>query len=149
MKWTVIDPHYSALCGVTRDTTLYTVYFLDLPASDNVMDGFVEYWRRILSDGPRHWNSDWEMLVFEFYAVDGLFTATFETRDRMTQQPGVFKIMAHELTENFALEEWKLLCDAATREPIPTLLAAVQSSHPMTIWGWNYLDGEPLFALDI
>lgn len=164
MEWTISPPHNAALSGTTGNEASYTVHMLTVKKDDPLLEGFVEFWRRILSEGPDFWTGCPEKLWFQFWTDDGIFTAVFTSEDYYHEQPGIYKLISGLICAEYdAIDEdsgedsfdvthdtmmikyWTLFTQAASIAPIPALLKEVRSRCPFKIMGtYCELLEEPL-----
>jgi hypothetical protein len=162
MRWEDSLPrpgiNFGALFGVPASSTLFQVYILRVPAGNPLPVALVEFWRRVLTDGPPQCNSDWDSLVLESWPEAGGFTTAFTRSDLCNDQPPVFKLRSTEMERRwydlpddddaaagvYALEqEWvELLTQAAHSDLIAGLLAKLRSVHQARVWLTNQTRSE-------
>jgi hypothetical protein len=164
MQWTVNEGP-GALAGVTADPTLYTVHLLSVDEADNLGSAFTDLWLRTLVDGPSFWQSDWQILLFEFRPEEGIFTAQFTTRTREQDQPGIFKLRSEQIEREFLglfmsdmeLEQayahfeqrfWEMLEAAGRAEPVRSALAKLRLQRIIPVCGVLF-GSEDYFDLDV
>ena len=161
MEWTVSPPH-RALFSARKDDPLYILHFLQVPKEDPHLEAFVEFWRRLLSEGPGFWTRSPEALWFQFWTDTGQISATFTSDEHMREEPGVFMFSSERIYEEYAeiadseqsdddfsmnhdammMKYWNLFLQAASIEPIPQLLQDARARCPFELIGTYccYLD---------
>ena len=116
-------------------------------------------------EGPSFWESDWQILLFEFRPEDGIVTAQFTTRTRSHDQAGIFKLRSERIEREFLelltsdmefeqayaqLEEnfWEMLQAAGRVEPNRSALAKLRSQRIVPVCG-VLSESDDYFDLDV
>ncbi|WP_020470620.1 hypothetical protein [Zavarzinella formosa] len=101
MRWEDTAPrraiNWGAAAGVPDDSPLYRVCILRVPAADSLPAAFIEFWRRVLTEGPETCSDNWNVLLFQMNLLGGGFTCVFTKRDLNRDEPPVFKFSSESL----------------------------------------------------
>jgi hypothetical protein len=169
MEWSVSAPRPSVFSSITGDQTLYRVHMLSVAEADDLHAAFVEFWRRLLTDGRANCSAEWEVLLFEFWTDAGLLVAVFTDLERRADAPVVFKLSSTEIEREYdglpnvrtswkafsagykrlQSHHWRVLREAASTDPIAALLAEWRQERVIPVWGMNCNDMDSMFRIDV
>jgi hypothetical protein len=139
----------STVAALTGDSATYAVHLLRVAETEDLYAAFAEF----CSDA-------------------GMFTAVFTSNDRMSDQPGVFKLISRQIEneyfqllqeqhadgtfiENFEAEHaalvagyWRSLCEVTRNKQIQTLLRDLRKRHSFRVYG-ALIDSTELLELEV